>query len=455
MAIEEDKEQHTSWGGVAARWYTLASDRHAAIGRLNHHLGILERPSVRKMYFYAKSLTCLLPFPNAKDSMATLCGPILHDNQLLQNSHQPAEARIMHFHALLFSKWPLSAVDQACLDALSFFERENSAFIHRTGVSLAVTNIAGLLEWGVSTNAQRHCFATAVNIRLQSTRPLGTAQSTPDRLAPQDQTSFTPSALSFTNACFNLALRHNEDRSAIQDVLPFVHVMLGWFQGVVTARSLVHDRDTYYMFCALLDGDIAWGSLCLLLNTLLVYYPLNERVVSCAEQGVFLSADKPNYRPLPEDYLIRGLVWLQFFFSPNWFDGKLAEDGRSIEDDSTRTMRAERVLWLGLWLARNCDYISFDPLTRRFSAPASDRSHPGMTTPPAEPATVVSGNLTPQQDGGSPSSATLSARSDPYVDSSSEGKDGWAKVVSRQKRKSQEPAVLVFDEDTDMSTAVQ
>ena len=39
MAIEEEKEAHATWGGVAAHWYNMASDRHPAIGRLNHHLG--------------------------------------------------------------------------------------------------------------------------------------------------------------------------------------------------------------------------------------------------------------------------------------------------------------------------------------------------------------------------------------------------------------------------------
>jgi hypothetical protein len=40
MAIEEDCEIHTIWGGVAGRWYAMAADRHPVVGRLYHHSGI-------------------------------------------------------------------------------------------------------------------------------------------------------------------------------------------------------------------------------------------------------------------------------------------------------------------------------------------------------------------------------------------------------------------------------
>jgi hypothetical protein len=43
MAVEKEKEAHVIWGGVAARWYNFASDRHPEFERLVHHLGILER----------------------------------------------------------------------------------------------------------------------------------------------------------------------------------------------------------------------------------------------------------------------------------------------------------------------------------------------------------------------------------------------------------------------------
>lgn len=73
--------------------------------------------------------------------------------------------------------------------------------------------------------------------------------------------------------------------------------------------------------------------------------------------------------PLREDYLIRGLVWSQWYFGPDWFDNIPDDDGsRCLEDDSTRRNRAARVLYLGVVLAQNTPCLSYNPPTRRFSA---------------------------------------------------------------------------------------
>ena len=75
MVIEEETEAHSSWAAAAARWYNAESDRRPPIGRLYHHLGVLERPSLRKMFHYAESLTCVGPFPNARDALHALYPP--------------------------------------------------------------------------------------------------------------------------------------------------------------------------------------------------------------------------------------------------------------------------------------------------------------------------------------------------------------------------------------------
>ncbi|KAK4553111.1 hypothetical protein LTR86_009838 [Recurvomyces mirabilis] len=72
MAIEEEREPHAQWGLVVASWYLKASRRHPQVGRLCHHLALLERPSLRKVACYGKSLTRVVPFANANDSLRTL-----------------------------------------------------------------------------------------------------------------------------------------------------------------------------------------------------------------------------------------------------------------------------------------------------------------------------------------------------------------------------------------------
>ena len=43
FAVEDNPLLHLLWGGVAADWYTCALHQRPQIGRLYHHLAILER----------------------------------------------------------------------------------------------------------------------------------------------------------------------------------------------------------------------------------------------------------------------------------------------------------------------------------------------------------------------------------------------------------------------------
>lgn len=76
MAVEDkNSEVHSIWGGVASRWYAMTANRHPLVGRLYHHSGILERPSLRKFNFYARALTSVVASANASDSLGILCSP--------------------------------------------------------------------------------------------------------------------------------------------------------------------------------------------------------------------------------------------------------------------------------------------------------------------------------------------------------------------------------------------
>ena len=57
-------------------------------------------------------------------------------------------------------------------------------------------------------------------------------------------------------------------------------------------------------------------------------------------------------RQLPEDFVMRGLIWAQHYFPPGFFEGQVVdEDERKLELPSHAGPRAERCLWLGVRLA--------------------------------------------------------------------------------------------------------
>ena len=94
MAIEEDRDLYSHWAGVASSWYIKATDKHPEAGRLYHHLGILERPSLQKFACYGKSQTCVIPFPDTKDSMTLLCTPLAEDGSAARTATRLTEASL-------------------------------------------------------------------------------------------------------------------------------------------------------------------------------------------------------------------------------------------------------------------------------------------------------------------------------------------------------------------------
>lgn len=375
MAIEEEKETHATWGGVAARWYTMASDRHPAIGRLYHHLGILERPSLRKFCFYAKSLTCVIPFQNARDSLSTLCTPIIQDERTVQSSRQSAEARIVTYHALVYAKADQQTIESVGADALKLIQQQPSR-LRDFGAFLAVTNIAALFNFGDPASPLWQLYMAAINLSVQSSRPPAT-QTTPLEIATTPSSATLASSTRFWSSTFALIVRRhlNNDengRCALRDCLPYVNVMLVWLHSLLTLQTRLSSQPGYPTEIPIDLGVLAWDGLASFLNVLAKQEGVGARALEYARLGVSAPPhpDNPKKKamPLAEDYLIRGSVWGQFYFCPGWFEGQGEDDGRGIENAEKLKARAERVLWLGLYLAFHTTYLNFDEGTKIFSA---------------------------------------------------------------------------------------
>ncbi|KAL5371330.1 hypothetical protein DPSP01_014338 [Paraphaeosphaeria sporulosa] len=136
-----------------------------------------------------------------------------------------------------------------------------------------------------------------------------------------------------------------------QNVLPHVHVLLAFLSTFASIKYVAHFNDR-----------APWTELVSFLNTLLKSEHRSERILP----GPIFPADRADSLPLPEDYLIRGQIWSQWYFPEEWFKREHDED-RSLELASTVKLRTERVLQLGYALATVGRWISFDEQTRTFS----------------------------------------------------------------------------------------
>ncbi|OQO13708.1 hypothetical protein B0A48_01938 [Cryoendolithus antarcticus] len=371
MAIEEDKESHAAWGDVARSWYQMASDRHPAVGRLYHHLGILQRPSLCKLFYYSRSLTSVIPFYNARESLTTLCAPILKDDQALKNGSHSAEAMSICFHARVFAGQPEDIITRDGNIALALLDKQPSIKIASYGVHLVVTSIAALLSFGAPENHYRQMFDNALNYQIHVNRSdlpaprtyvIGTFLDLSRSLRPF---SFVTE---FLYATFNTVIRRQPSKLEIQDLLPFIHISLTWLSAIHTLRSRFQPNDpllhTINHFID--DTRLDWSAVAEFLNATAAIYPITSRIELFARQGMFPTGGKP----LHEDYSIRGLVWAQWYFSPDWFVGMEDDDGsRALDDADKKVARAERTIWLGLRMARQhgC-FLKYDESTKRFSA---------------------------------------------------------------------------------------
>jgi hypothetical protein len=373
MAIEDDKETHSVWGGVAGRWYVKAADRHPTVGRLIHHCGILQRTSLRKFYLYGLALTSVVPFLNAKASLTTLCSPIVDNEEASHEANTSMEALVICFHARVFLSQSSETVRQAFDAALTMIEKQSEDKFAAYGVPLAFTNIAALLGFGSSNNVYRQLFDSALSQESLESRP-----------SAEDASAFKSSSIStclevnkserpadivlhFCYQSFNCIIRRKPHKDALPGLLPYVHIMLVFIKSLYTLRSRLYaDDNAHDTPDDLLTSDLVdWSALARFLNRVAQSFPISSRTQSLAYGETF-----PSYGvPLLEDYMIRGLVWAQWYFAPDRFNNIEDDDGsRRLEDDLKTQHRAVRVLYLGMILARDASKLRYESRTKRFSA---------------------------------------------------------------------------------------
>ncbi|KAJ4363481.1 hypothetical protein N0V83_009776 [Neocucurbitaria cava] len=372
MAIEdEDIRDRETWAGVARSWYTKAADKNPTVGRLYHHLAILARPNaLQQLYYYSRSLTCVKPFPSARESILTLLDPILGRAAATYSHALPIDTNFIKAHALLFEKLPLEEFEKSMREFTSNLDNHVgrvTAKWKEQGVYIAVTNIAGWFEYGVDDNPLRQVFLTQLYEKAKNSPP-----SNPEDIrtaSPADQQDPTPPSIAeseipskvstltsqpafinakvITNDTFALVLRRIGDKN----VLPHVHIMLSFLTTFATNKYVSH-----------LLANTPWAELVAFLNTLVK----TETQISAQSQNQSQTQDinkllaanvfpddgeRVDELPLPEDYLVRGLIWAHEYFPKKWFEREHDEEERYLELASTVKSRMERVLRLGYQLS--------------------------------------------------------------------------------------------------------
>lgn len=359
MAIEdEDMRDKETWANVARSWYSIAADKNPHVGRLYHHLAILARPNaLQQIYYYGRSMNSVEPFPSARESVMTLFKPFVRDEQpFVYTPGLPIDALFMMIHALQFKRLDKYWKDQARKDLMDTLDNHIGRVTARwkeQGVYIAVTNICAWFEYGSDHNPLRHLFLLREKVRKdpdfvvapnpkEPQEPLYTEQALRLKLSENETDSTLNEPKMLTNDMFALALCRIGD----MNVLPHVHIMLAFIRTIAAIDLASH-----------LIDQVPWADVVDFLNALIKTENQQTQGGSINDlltQPIFPAEGEKGAEddlPLPEDWLISGLIWAEEYLPTNWFSKEVDEEKRYLELASTARRRSIRTLRLGYELS--------------------------------------------------------------------------------------------------------
>ncbi len=372
MAIEDDEPKDREvWRDIARFWYNKASDKSPQVGRLYHHLAILARSyTLEQLSLYTRSLTCVTPFESAKGSIMTLFNPILHGKDTIQRQSSSLETVFIRAHGDLFTSQPLdsSKTIDAVLKHLNSdglfvkYIKKTGAKFKENGVYAAVSNIAALFEYGASNQEGskpplRLAYEAVKLAKEEPSKVSSTGQTDIANVQPSNGSRepgvdrFTEPSADHTSYIFSqssklafytldVSLGYPKDKN----VYPLVHVYL------VFISSLLIVQQAYTSFergstWKLIEKDIPWMSICVFLNALVAEPQAKTNKIW---NGEFPKSNRGTSRLLPEDFILRGQLYTQWYFPENWFTAAMVEDDeRSLDLPSMALPRMKRILSLG------------------------------------------------------------------------------------------------------------
>jgi len=195
MAIEyvEPRDREV-WNNVARHWYNKAADKEPNIGRLYHHLALLERPfTLEQLSLYTRSLTCVVPFESDREGIMSLFNPILQGGVTVHP--RSFEHLFLHAHTTLFTSQIPGSTDKfdMTIDELErhdlfdkYITKARTNF-KRSRALIAISNIAALFDYSTptqsllkarlrlayeKTHALKDSFTLEGNTNLKSDEPM-------------------------------------------------------------------------------------------------------------------------------------------------------------------------------------------------------------------------------------------------------------------------------------------
>ncbi|KAK6532708.1 hypothetical protein TWF281_006886 [Arthrobotrys megalospora] len=386
MAIEEgDPRDREVWMHVSRFWYSKGTDRQPHVGRLYHHLAILARPNIlQQLFFYCKALAVAQPFSAARESILTLFDPTALKEQDIEGN-QSADAVFVLLHSICFTFVNQDAFAEKKEEYLDLLDKKIGAAKLKfkvPGVYIAICGVASLFQYNLkegrmkmATTAQENQKATndaeaAYKAALQS-------KPEPENLLPPGpvidgydpkNALLVPLPELNPSVSFDISLTHAQelafdilslcfDRGIDAAVQPHIHVWL------VFLDYLKH----YPEGMALIVRTFPWEQMAQYGTALLKKRKGDEAALDRIHDSETFPVVQKGFRPLPEEYMMRGLEIARRYFPYGYFSKMVDDDERLIELPSMGAVREEKMLWLMVKFANYGPWIRYDPVRFTFS----------------------------------------------------------------------------------------
>lgn len=376
MAIEEaDLRDREIWSSTARTWYNQAADLSPNTGRIQHHLAVLARPNiVQQLFLYSKALVAAVPFKNAGESILLLFNPLLDQSGASTSRYQPAEFSFVCAAAVLFKRRSVVEFEMYRKQFASHLEghlaRSGSRFKVQ-GPELAGALFAMMMDFGNADNQlfgmvhshqqrlkQLYCENNNKEIdklpkdfvvndpnitnAIKASYWKGTISDDhvpPPALASEKIFSASTDISSYVGPMLHQTIADVASHIGNKNVVPFMHMVLAY----LLALTWVPGASVYIETC------IPWNEVAHFLNTVGRSGVAYDNI----ESSAFPKSFGGSKRQLPEDFSMRGLMAMTYYYEANFFDkdALVDEDERLLEQPSHQAPRVERCLWAGIQLA--------------------------------------------------------------------------------------------------------
>lgn len=347
MAIEDDDiRDRETWTAVSRYWYSKASDKLPTTGRLYHHLAILARPNaLQQTYYYTKSLCVPIPFLSARESVMTLFDPVLSSSPPRLELIDLAFVRIL---AIFFSgkeKHELAPAAEQFLTLLDGHIARTTKSWLEAGYYMGISITCSLFGFGSDSNVLKNAITPKRSDDMDAAGESIAPEAIPTHVFHQ--------SLSFAVQTLDIVIRRWGD----MNILPFLH----------TQMVFLHHLSRFPSAIKFIEHKYPWKLIATMLNYLKQSCKFEPRM----DSEVFPGAEnQDHYRPLPEDYAMRGLIYTEEYFPLKWFAGEaVEEDEKYFEQASMVDSRKERILWIGKQISSLNKWLAWDPESAKFTVP--------------------------------------------------------------------------------------